>query len=66
MRTLLSLLFCCAVVGGIQAQVDLKVNVGSLIFGGYGLNAEFGLSDNSGLSIGAVYAYNDFGSETFK
>ncbi len=66
MRILLSFLFCCAVIGSIQAQIDLKVNVGSLIFGGYGLNGEFGLNENNSVSLGAVYAFNDFGSDTFK
>ncbi len=52
------------VLGGLQAQVDLKLNVGRALFGGYGLNGEFGLNDNSSLSLEVAYANNDFNSDS--
>jgi len=50
----------------IQAQVDAKLNVGSAIFGGLGVAADFGLSESSSLSAGIGYASTKFGSETFR
>ncbi|MEM9930231.1 MAG: DUF3575 domain-containing protein [Bacteroidota bacterium] len=65
MRTFL--LACILALGSwsLSAQVDAKLNVGSFIFGGLGVAADFSLSENTSLSAGFGYANTDFGSDAF-
>ena len=56
---LLSLL-CYFLASGIAiAQVDAKVNAGSLIFGGLGASAEIALNENVGISPGLAFTRTD-------
>ncbi|MFK8163212.1 MAG: DUF3575 domain-containing protein [Lewinella sp.] len=66
MRTLILTCLLAVFSFSLSAQVDAKLNVGSLIFGGLGVAADFSLSENTSLSGGIGYAANDFGSDNFK
>ena len=48
------------------AQVDAKLNVGSLIFGGIGVAGDFAINEKSSLSAGLGYASTRFGSDVYR
>lgn len=56
MRTFLFTCILAVLSISAHAQIDAKLNVGSAIFGGLGLAADFGLNENSSLSAGLGYA----------
>lgn len=64
MRTLFLTCFIALCSLTASAQVDAKLNVGSAIFGGLGLAADFALSEKSSVSAGVGYASNNFASTT--
>ncbi|MBC6996146.1 DUF3575 domain-containing protein [Neolewinella lacunae] len=49
-----------------SAQVDAKINVGSLIFGGVDVSADFAVGEKSSFAAGVGYISTDFGSDDFK
>lgn len=61
-------LFSCLMAFSLSAsaQVDAKLNVGSLIFGGIGVAGDFALSEKSSLSAGLGYASTKFGSDVYR
>lgn len=65
MRTLLFTCILALCSFSLSAQVDAKLNVGSAIFGGLGVAADFGLSENTSLSAGLGVANTNFGSDEF-
>lgn len=65
MRTLFLTCFIALCSLTASAQVDAKLNVGSAIFGGLGLAADFTLSEKSSVSAGVGYASNNFGIDDF-
>lgn len=65
MRTLFFTSLLALLSFSATAQTDAKLNVGSAIFGGLGIAADIGLSENMSVAPGIAYASNNFGIDDF-
>ena len=66
MRTFLFTCLLAVLSFTATAQVDAKLNVGSLIFGGIGIAGYQALSEKSSVSAGLGYASTKFGSDVYR